>query len=243
YIGRSARRSPRGIAALALKAPLIRWDRRAAGRADHYWANSTVVQTRINDVYGLASELLHPPSGIDATAPLERPQDAPDGPFHLLVARLLPYKNVDRVLAAYTGRAEQLLIVGDGPMREQLLRQAPPNVRFAHHLPDAQLRWCYAHAQVLMAASHEDFGLTILEAASYGTPAIALRAGGFLDTVREGETGVFFDEPTAALISQAIDHFIGSTLTKETVIEHAATFAEERFAARLREKVTEITSG
>ena len=55
-----------------------------------------------------------------------------------------------------------------------------------------ELRTC------LVAASYEDFGLTPLEAAAFGKPTAALRFGGFLDTVSEGETGVFFDDARAA---------------------------------------------
>ncbi|MBO1765221.1 MULTISPECIES: glycosyltransferase [unclassified Allobranchiibius] len=243
YVGRASWRSPRGLAALAVRTPLIRWDRAAAARADHYWANSRVVQTRIHDVYGIDAELLHPPYGIDVTGPMARPPQVPPEPFHLLVARLLPYKNVDQVLAAYVGRSERLLVVGDGPMRDQLRRAAPPNVAFAPQLDDAHLRWCYAHASALLAASYEDFGLTILEAAAFGTPAVALRAGGFLDSVREDVTGVFFDEPTSMAISRALDRLSEQEFDPEVIAGHAATFGEARFAERLRQSVASFATG
>lgn len=63
-------------------------------------------------------------------------------------------------------------------------------------LPDVQMRWAYARADALIAPSHEDFGLTPLEAAAFGVPTVALRGGGYLDTILEGETGLFFDRPT-----------------------------------------------
>ena len=69
---------------------------------------------------------------------------------------------------------------------------------------DAQLRWLYASATGLLAASFEDFGLTPLEAAAFGTPTAALRWGGYLDTIIEGETGLFFDRPETASIRQAV---------------------------------------
>lgn len=162
YLGDAAKLSPRRLAALALRQPLVRWDRRAAARADYYFANSRVVQERVREVYAIEAELLHPPYGLDDTGPAQRPPQAPDGRFHLLVARLLPYKNVDQVLAAYTGRPERLLVVGDGPQRGPLVEAAPPNVSFAPRLDDAHLRWCYQHTDALVAASFEDFGLTIL---------------------------------------------------------------------------------
>ena len=58
--------------------------------------------------------------------------------------------------------------------------------------------------RALVAASFEDFGLTPVEAAAFGTPTVALRYGGYLDTVIEGTTGVFFDTPTASSIADAV---------------------------------------
>ena len=237
-VGGEAKRSIRGLAALGLRAPLTAWDKRAAGRSDHYWANSTVVKERIHNVYGIDAELLYPPYGLANDGPAEQPPQAPTAPFHLLVARLMPYKNVDQVIAAYVGREERLLIVGNGPQREQLVAAAPSNVSFAPRLEDAQLRWCYQHADALVAASHEDFGLTILEAAACGTPAVALRAGGFLDTVVEGTTGLFFDEPTARAISAALDTLKSAGFDREVVMAHAAEFGEARFAEKLHSAVT-----
>ncbi len=242
YVGRSPWRSPRGVAALAVRTPLVRWDRRAAARADHYWANSTVVRDRIRTVYDIDAQLLYPPYGIDLQGPSEPPAEAPDGEFHLLVARLMPYKNVDQVLAAYAGRTEQLLIVGDGPQRDALRELAPANVTFAPYLDDVHLRWCYQHSTALIAASYEDFGLTILEAAAHGTPAVALRAGGFLDSVREGVTGVFFDEPTAPAIVGALDRLTDNGFDADVIRAHAATFGEDRFAQRLRDDVRRLSS-
>ncbi|MEO8851879.1 MAG: glycosyltransferase [Allobranchiibius sp.] len=237
YLGLQAKRTIPALAVRALRMPLTSWDKRAAARSDHYWANSTIVRERIRDVYGIDAELLYPPYGLDHNGPAERPAGATGAPFHLLVARLLPYKNIDQVITAYNGRDEQLLIVGDGPMRDQLIATAPPNVSFAPRVDDAELRWCYQHAEALIAASHEDFGLTILEAAACGTPAVALRAGGFLDTVVEGSTGLFFDEPSATAISGALDELKTSAFDRDAITEHAARFGEAQFAEKLRSAV------
>ena len=69
---------------------------------------------------------------------------------------------------------------------------------------EPELRWLYAHCQALVAASYEDFGLTPVEAMAFGKPSVALRYGGFLETVIEGETGVFFDQPTGPAIAHAV---------------------------------------
>ena len=85
---------------------------------------------------------------------------------------------------------ERLLVVGDGPLKERLLAIGAKNVQLLGSVNDAQLRWLYAHSLGLVAASYEDSGLTPVEAAAFGRPTAALRSGGFLDTVIDGETGV-----------------------------------------------------
>ena len=65
---------------------------------------------------------------------------------------------------------------------------------FRSGIDDAELRWLYRHAAALVTASHEDFGLTPLEANAFGRPVVALRAGGHLDTVLPDRTGLFVEE-------------------------------------------------
>jgi glycosyltransferase involved in cell wall biosynthesis len=90
-----------------------------------------------------------------------------------------------------------------------------------------------------VAASFEDYGLTPLEAASFGRPAVVLRAGGFLDTVEEGSTGLFFDRPDAAAVGGAVRACALREWNPRTLRAHAERFSEQRFAERLREVVAE----
>ena len=87
----------------------------------------------------------------------------------------------------------------------------------------------------LVAASHEDYGLTPLEAAAFGKPSAVLRFGGFLDTVLPGETGVFFDEPTAAETAATIRELRRRVWDAAALKHHAATYSEVRFVGRLRD--------
>ena len=119
--------------------------------------------------------------------------------------RLRDAHEVDAAIRAVAGLPnERLVIVGDGPQRAELSAMLPDNVRLVSGISDEHLRWLYARSRALIAPSHEDFGLTVIEAAAWGKPSIALRAGGYLDTVREGATGRFFDVPTAAAIADAV---------------------------------------
>ncbi len=208
YLGGPAWRSPLGPPVLALRPLLRRWDRRAADGVDVYLANSRVVQQRIAATYDRDAELLPPPHGMDASAPRETVPELADWEpgYALVVSRLLPYKNVDAVIEAVRGTGRRLVVVGHGPEEARLRATLPDHVRLLGGLSDAQLRSAYAGAGVLVAASHEDFGLAPLEAAAFGVPTVALRGGGFLETVVEGRTGLFFDapEPTAIATTLAL---------------------------------------
>jgi glycosyltransferase involved in cell wall biosynthesis len=109
-------------------------------------------------------------------------------------------------------------------------------------ISDAQLRVLYSHAAALLAASFEDFGLTPVEAAGFGTPTIALRRGGYLDTVIEGVTGVFFDHPDAAHIRAAIEGFRGGSFSAAKIRAHARGFSPEVFVDAITERVIDLAA-
>ncbi|MGE0877599.1 MAG: glycosyltransferase [Acidimicrobiia bacterium] len=223
----------------AFQTPLRHWDRWAARRADRYLTNSSSIRDQIRNVYGIDAEVLHPPPTLDIHGDQEAPVGDLDPGFLLCVTRLLPYKNVDRIIDAVRGRSEQLVIVGAGTDAPWLVESAPANVRPLGMVSDAQLRWLYARCGALISASYEDFGITTLEAASFGRPTIALRFGGFLDTILEDETGVFFQRPEPRHISDALDRFGRSFWDADKIVEHARMFDEESFITRLQRVVAE----
>jgi glycosyltransferase involved in cell wall biosynthesis len=236
YLGGAAWRSPIGPPLLAMRPFLKRWDRRQADGVDTYLANSRVVQQRIATTYGREAELLPPPHGMDTAAPREALPDLADWDpgYALVVSRLLPYKNVDAVIEAVRGTDRRLVVVGRGPEEDRLRETLPPNARLLGGLSDAQLRSAYADAGVLVAASHEDFGLAPLEAAAFGVPTVALRGGGFLETVVDGETGLFFDRPLPIEIAAALDVSDRHRWDSDTLRARAEEFGEARFIERIR---------
>jgi glycosyltransferase involved in cell wall biosynthesis len=98
---------------------------------------------------------------------------------------------------------------------------------------DDQLRWLYANCAGLVAASHEDYGLTPIEALAFGRPTAALGAGGYLDTVVDGTTGLLFDRPDPALIARAVTELMSRAWDQSAMAAHADNFTEARFAERL----------
>lgn len=220
--------------ARALRPALERWDRRAASSADCYLANSSVVAERIQLVYGREAEVLPPPPALTPAGPAEPVEELEPG-FFLCVSRLLPYKNLDAVVSAFAQLPdERLVLVGSGPDEEALRSLAGSNVTLLGTVSDDRLRWLYRECRALVAASHEDFGLTPLEAAGFGNPSVVLRWGGFLDTVEEGGTGLFFDSPTPDAVADAVRRLHDRRWNAEEIRAHAERFAEARFIDRIR---------
>jgi len=215
----------------SLLAPLLgylrRWDRRAAGRVDRFLAISRAVQERIGAVYGRESQILYPPVQTGRYTPAERPQD-----YFLSVGRLIPYKRVDLAVAAFNQLGLPLLVVGEGRDRQRLERMAAPNVRFLGRLPDAQVRELLAGCRAFLFPGLEDFGIAPLEAQAAGRPVIAYAGGGALDTLVDGQTGLFFGEQTVEALVAAVRrlvelgdaHFDAAALRR-----HAERFSAARF--------------
>ncbi len=202
--------------AAAARAPLRRWDVRAAASASVYVANSTVVQERIARAYGRQAEIVHPPATLGPDGPQE--PVAVEEPFLLTVGRPRGYKNLAVVREAATV-ARVGLFAAEGGLR------------------DAELRWLYAHCRGLVAAAHEDFGLTPVEAMSFGKPVLALRAGGYLESVVDDVTGSFFDHLDVESLAAAMRKFDESAFDPQAILSHAARFSLETFGSRMREIV------
>ena len=118
---------------------------------------------------------------------------------------------------------------------EQRLRAlAGDRVVFAQDISDAQLRWAYAHASALVAASFEDFGITPLEASAWGLPTVALRGGGYLDTIREGLNGTFVEQPSPEALAAGIRRALARDWNLKAMRDHAAKFSERRFMASIQ---------
>nr|WP_274638494.1 glycosyltransferase [Microbacterium bovistercoris] len=242
--GEGGARSRAVTATMRILGPGLRdWDQRAAHSADRYLVNSTVIRHAVRDVYGIEAEVLPPPPANLAAEGIAEAVPGVAQPFVLCVARLLPYKNVDAVIDAVAQLpGVGLVVVGDGPERSRLQERARRigSTVIAGRVSDEQLRWLYANCAGLVAASYEDFGLSPLEAATFGKPTAALRDGGYLDTVVEGRTGTFFETPISGAIAAGVDALLAQEWHPLAITAHAETFSEARFIDRIRTVVEEV---
>ena len=132
------------------------------------------------------------------------------------------------------------MVIGKGPEEARLRAMAGEDVVFGQDLTDAQLRWAYAHATALIAASHEDFGITPLEASAWGVPTVALRAGGYLDTIVDGVNGVFVEEPTVDAVAGGVERLLAHDWDRAAMQAHAEQFSEVEFSQRIRNALTNL---
>ncbi|GGH09314.1 glycosyltransferase family 4 protein [Silvibacterium dinghuense] len=204
------------------------WDFRAAQRPTYFLANSENVAEKIRAIYRRDAVVLHPPIDIHRFRPADEHED-----YYLILARLVSYKRIDLAVEACTKLGRKLLVIGEGPDRKRLEEMAGPTIKFLGRLPDADVERYASRCRALIFPGEEDFGMAPLEIASAGRPTIAYRAGGALETIVEGVTGVFFDTQDAASVMDAIVHFEELNWDSEVLRKHASKFGVEAFQEEL----------
>jgi glycosyltransferase involved in cell wall biosynthesis len=221
-------------------APLLNWIRTwdvgAAQRVDHFISNSLVTQQRIRKYYRRESTIIHPPI---ETARFATALPISPGDYYLTVSELVPYKKVDVIIEAFNHSQRKLVIVGDGPQRARLQALAKNNITFAGRVSEEQLIGLYQRCRALIFMAKEDFGMVPLEANAAGRPVIAYGAGGALETVAEGTSGVFFSEQTVESLADAIDRFEGMSFDSQSLRDHAAQFDVSNFQKLMRSFICE----
>jgi glycosyltransferase involved in cell wall biosynthesis len=222
-----------------LTPPVFAWlrrnDRRAAARVDRYLANSNNVARRIQRLYGREATVIYPPVDVERYAPGNPPPE-PE-PWYLVVSRLVPHKRVDLAVSACNRLGKPLKIIGDGRALSDLRRHAGPSIEFLGRLDDAdvidQLRRC--RALILPAA--EDFGITAVEAQAAGRPVIAFGEGGALESIVDGETGLFFDRQDPDSLVEAIQRFEAREWNPALARANASRFSKTRFMKQIAAEV------
>lgn len=212
------------------------WDRLAADRPDYYIANSQAVQQRIKKYYRRESAVVYPPVATEQFFVAEK-----QGGYFLAGGRLVAYKRFDITVMAANRLGVPLIIFGDGPEMKKLRSMAKQNVTFVGRVSDTERAKLYSEAIAFINPQEEDFGITVIEAMASGRPVIAYRRGGACETVREGVTGVFFDDQEWESLSDAIIRLKAENFQPSTIRQWALGFSEEQFAKNIREFVQNHT--
>jgi len=217
------------------------WDEVAAKRVDHFIANSNFVASRIQKYYQRKSTVIHPP--VDAREmQTQANQQGKQPKYFLAFARLLSYKNIEIAIDTFNQLGLPLKIVGVGPMMRKLKKKANSNIEFLGFISDEKKTEIYNNARAFIFPQEEDFGITAVEAIACGTPVIAYKGGGALETIIDGQSGMFFDEQTPESLLKAIYKFISmeNDFNSSEIQEHALQFDKEIFKKNIKSFIDKI---
>lgn len=206
---------------------IAQWDLKTIGEVDHFIANSKNVAERIKRIYNRDSTVIYPPVDIEGFTPYNQKED-----YYFTSLRVVPYKRLDLIVDTFRLMPEKKLVVsGDGPALADIKINAPANVQFMGFVEKKILVELMRKAKAFILAAEEDFGITSLEAQACLTPVIALRKGGYLETVLENKTGVFFNEQTADSIGSAIISFESrkAPFDREDFLNNVKQYSSNRF--------------
>lgn len=235
YAGELGRTASAGLR--LLRPRLLAGDRAGALSATAYIANSRNVARRIRRVYGIGATVVHPPRGLDPYGPVEPIPGVPPG-FLLTVGRARGYKRT-RLLMEAVAEMPDMTLVAVGSRSDE---PWPDNIVQVTDLSDAQLRWLYRSATALLACSHEDFGLTPVEAFAFGTPVGAIPEGGYLETCVDGRTGLWLDVSSREALQTSIRSLVGRSWDAAEIIRHGRRWAPATFHQELASAVEQVVT-
>ncbi len=208
------------------------WDFAAAKRPDAFLAVSGFIAGKIRNCYGRDAEVVYPPVDYNRFRFDPALQRSAGRPQHFLAAgRLMHYKKFDLVIDAFLRLRRPRFIVGIGPEKETLEKRTAGagNIRFLEAVEDRDLHALYSTARAFIFPQVEDFGLVAAEAQACGCPVIAYRAGGALEIVEDGLTGVFFDSQTPEAIVEAVRRADSLSFDRKTIARISRRFSVDRF--------------
>jgi glycosyltransferase involved in cell wall biosynthesis len=230
-------RGLKGIYARRLLHRLRQWDRSTASSPDVVVANSTYIAERIAKAWRRESIVVHPPVDVDRFAMRAEKSD-----FYLTASRMVPYKRIEVIAAAFARMpGRRLVIVGDGASEPRVREAAAgaPNIDFRGRIATEELVLLTQSARACVFAAEEDFGIATVEALACGTPVIAYGRGGARDIVTPPDTGLFFDAQTPEAIIAAVERFEALAIDPATCRAQAERFSRTAFRAAMRRVVEE----
>lgn len=210
------------------------YDFNRAQKVTQFIANSLETQKRIKKFYRRDSVVIYPPVSIKKQETSSKRQ------YFLTGGRLVLQKNFDLIIKACEKLKVPLKIYGTGPEENYLKSLAGKNTEFLGYVDDDKKFELMAGAKAfIIAAGDEDFGITPVEAMGVGTPVIAFRAAGYLESVVENKTGVFFDKLTVESLIGALEKFKSLKFKKEDCVKQAQKFSKEVFVKNIKRVILE----
>ena len=217
-------------------------DQQFAQRPDFLLCNSKEVQARIKRIYKRDATVIYPFAEIRVTPKKGLPLFQYDNPPYLVVSRLESYKNIDLAVNVCGKNNIPLKIAGDGSEMENLKKLASKfkTVKMLGLVSEEMKATLYQTCKAFLGTvKDEDFGMSLLEPMMYGKPVVALRSGGYLETVIENKTGVFFDALTEDSLIDGINKIDTIKWDADEIRKHALSFTKEKFQKNIKSFVEE----
>ena len=215
---------------------LRRADRGAAAGVNDFIANSALTQRRLEEAFGRESTVIHPPVEVERFTPRE-PED-----YFLVVGELDPHKRTDVALEAARLAGVKAKVVGSGLQYRKLFSRYGETAEFMRRLEDAEMASLMAGARALIVPNVEEFGIAAVEVQAAGRPVVGVRAGGLLETVVAGETGVLVDEATPEALAEVLRSVDFGAFDSGVIAAHAQQFSLERFQREMRRHVDRVVA-
>ncbi|NLA43271.1 glycosyltransferase family 4 protein [Candidatus Saccharibacteria bacterium] len=211
-------------------------DLEAAANVDIFLANSTETQARIKKYYNRSSTVIHPPVETKRFTP-QRTR----GNHYVTIGRQLPYKRYDLAVQAASKLNIPLIVFGNGPAHDKLVKMAGPTVEFRTDrfgdASDKEYEKAITSAKGFIYPAEEDFGIVTVEALAAGAPVIGYGKAGTLDIVQNGISGVLFDEQSPEAVAHAIQKAEKMTFMPATLQRKAKRFEKSLFITKIRKIV------
>lgn len=211
-------------------------DYESSCNVDQFIANSKEVVSRIKKFYKKDSIVVYPPIDLPPVTKTNGPRT-----YFLTGGRLAAPKHIDLAISACTKLGLPLKVFGKGfaGYGEELRAIAGPTVEFVGEVTDEEKWNLMAGAKAFIFPSEdEDFGILPVEAMACGTPVIAHRSGGVVESVIEGKTGLFFDELSVSSLVGMIHTFTKRKQRWSTAcILRAQRFEKNRFREEIQKNI------
>jgi phosphatidylinositol alpha 1,6-mannosyltransferase len=156
------------------------------------------------------------------------------------VGRLAHEKQVRRLVEVATVPGTRLVVVGDGPERGWLEKRLP-EAKFTGMLRGEDLAQAFATLDLFVhTGESETFCQTVQEAMASGVPVVAPAAGGPLDLVHPGRTGLLYDPKDPSSLRRTVETLVGDAGLRERLARGGLEQVAQRSWAHVVDELVDV---
>lgn len=210
---------------------LVNWDLNSNSNVDIPIGNSHFVAQRIKKYYDLDAQVIHPFVDLKDFRPFQN-QNIQKEDYYIMVTAFAPNKRVDLAIEAFNKLGKNLVIIGGGQQEKMLKDMAGPTISFLGNVSREEVIDKFLKAKGMIFPGVEDFGITPLESLASGTPIIAYKIGGVLETLND-DVAQFFTDQSLVGLCDAVEKFERRDFDLNVLYQRAEDFSKEKFKERI----------